>query len=209
MSRPRSSKLALLCAATALVCLVPAILMGSDTYYFIRENPDWSDTLTGDTAVWRAEIIETESDSTLVTPDGWEATDTAEIHSMGLLTPTEAYEAATTKWEDKHESPGRMWISWLIPGCAWYQNKQWRTMYNASGTYRTGFWPGLVAVRGRCFINSVLKWDSEWRWSIFSKSIVVGKSWMYPLTSSWVWDEYGYHDWGTPPTATSHIQGVW
>jgi hypothetical protein len=202
---------------TALCCVLiaatmPATLMGSTTYYFIKSNPDWSDSVaaTADTAVWHATIIEMESDSVPSTPDSFEMTDIDDIHSLGLLAPTEAYDAATTKWEDRHEYGGRLWTSWLIPGVHWRNGVQKRTMYVASGTYRTNSY-GFVAVRGRCFINGGAnpKWDSKWVWSWPSNAIVVGHSWEYPTGPAWYWDEYGYHDWGTPPTATSHISGVW
>ncbi|GEM_PF-4417818 len=48
------------------------------------------------------------------------------------------------------------------------------------------------------------KWDRRWP----SNAVSVGGSFAYQMGYPVVWDEYGYRDWGTPPTATSHIYGV-
>jgi hypothetical protein len=192
---------------------VPATSMGSDTYYFIQVNPAYEDSLAASSGspVLHAVIIEVESDSVpYYTPDSFQVTDIDGIHSLGLLTPSETREG-TGRWEDYHDDyPGRAWTSWLLPGYVWLYGEKYRNMYCCSATYRVPpAGAGYVYVRGRAYMNTVNKVMDKWDWRWPSKAVSVGGSFSYQMGYPVVWDEYGYHDWGTAPTKQSHIQGVW
>jgi len=193
---------------------VPATLMGSTTYYFIRENPDWSATLTGDTAVWRAEIIEMEADSTPSAPDSFVTTDTVEIHSLGLQTPSEDLgDADNSPYIDWHSDwwHNRQWASWTIPGSLWWPSGQHRkTMTVGSGTYRPTI-PGPCYVRCNTYRNGASYWDLGWKgdghWYI--TNYVMAKTYDYPYGEQWSWHVYGSHWWGSGATYYSEIQYTW
>ena len=198
-----------LAVALAFVA-VPAQLMGSTTYFFISQNPDWSDSAAAmaETPIWHATIIEMESDSLPSAPDSFVTTDIDEIHGLGLLTPSETREA-TERWEDYHnDGCGRAWTSWLLPGYAWINNEQYRTMYVCSATYRTQNY-GYCYVRGQCYLNGINKIMDKHQGGWPVNAVAVGASFAHKLSYPWTWDEYGFHDWGTPPTKNSHKYGVW
>jgi hypothetical protein len=197
----------------ALACVaVPATLMGSDTYLFIRQNPGWSDTLVEDTAVWRAEIMEILADSVPSGPDSFVTTDTAEIHSLGLMTPSESRIASSSWWMDWHENYGanRQWASWIVPGYVYRGGQKRKTLTVGSGTYRI-WMPGCVGVRCTTYLQYTHYWDTvavkpQW----YNMSIQVGKTWEY---GSWIWhwQQNGTHYWGggSPIYAPSTVSGDW
>ena len=183
-----------LVGALALIA-VPTTLMGSDTYYFIRQNPEYSDTIFPDTAVWPAEIIEILADSIPPTPDSFVTTDTTAIHSLGLMTPSESRLASP--WMDWHSDfwANRQWASWMTPGYVYRNNQKRKTLCAASGTYRITI-PGCVGVRCTTYLEFSHHWDTvalrpEW----YNTEVEVGKTWEYGLWT-WHWQQNGTHYWG-------------
>ena len=183
----------------ALACVaVPATLMGS-TWYFIKQNPalDTASSV-GDTAIWCEDVIQINGDlsvgdSTPITPDSFVAITAAGLDSLGLLTGTPGNYAV-----DSEYSAGRIWKSWLTWGTTWYQNKLWKVMTGASGTYRTGFWGGYLAVTDSIYGGGgIVKRYNPWKSTPYDHAIVVYSRVQYPTTDYWLWQVWGTHSWGS------------
>jgi len=184
----------------ALACIaVPATLMGN-TWYFIRQNPAL-DTASadGDTAIWWSDIMQIEGeedgDSTPTAPDGFVAITSAGLDSLDSLFSLTL--ASGNYAVDSHVSPGRMWKSSLQWGTMWFQGKLWKIMECKSGTYRTGFWPGYVAVTDSFrYYNKYV--HNPWVSWPLGKSMIVWNRIMYPYHNTyWWWRLWGTHSWGS------------
>jgi hypothetical protein len=190
---------------TALCCILiaatmPATLMGSTTYFFINENPDYSDELAegGEDPVWQAEIIEIESDSAISAPDGYEETDTAYIHGIGLLAPSELV-AQTGTYSDWHYDfwHNRYWGSTITTSYADPQHLFKRVqVQSVTGRYTI---PGVVAVNDSTICPQLQGggwfpgWKSAWGWRIFWAN-----SWSYGSGYTKTWTQIGWHNWNGP-----------
>lgn len=178
----------------ALACIaVPATLMGS-TWYFIRQNPALDTASSdGDTAIWCGDIMQIDGDSTPITPDSFVAITAAGLESLGLFTITPGNYVV-----DSQVSPGRIWKSWLTWGTRWYKDRLWKVMTGASGTYRTGFWGGYLAVTDSIYGGGgLVKRYNPWKSTPYGHGISVGSTVQYPLTSYWLWQVWGTHSWGS------------
>ncbi|GEM_PF-1142944 len=183
-------------------------------HYFINQNPDYSDSLAGvsEDPVWVAEIIEIDADSTATvsTPDGYEATDTAEIHSLGLLTPSENLHAAIGQnHSDWHSNfwANRKWGSWINVG---YRTSKLKFATCGTGTYRYTI-PGWCLIRCRTKCNSEVWWD-HWWWDGADRTwgYAEQQTWTYPAENTyWSWDQEGWHSWGSGSNGWSHLTVPW
>lgn len=187
----------------ALACIaVPATLMGSTTYFFINENPDFSDAIaeTSEAPVWKADIMEVESDSAVSTPDGYEATDTAYIHSLGLLAPSEEVALTAGIYRDWHYDfwANREWGS---------QIRTWSYGYKLvtvlSGTYRITI-PGSVAVRCTTLLESEPIWTPPWATGSWWR-VQLTNTWAYSNNYWWHWTQIGRHMWSGPDNRRTKV----
>ncbi len=179
---------------------VPATLMGSTTYFFINENPDYTDALAEESyePVWNAEIIEVESDSEVSTPDGYEETDTAYIHSLGLLAPSEL-DANPGTYKDWRSDfwHNRYWGSTITTSYSTPSLKRVQVT-SCTGRYTA---PGIVAVNDSTICSNLQGggwfpgWQTAWGWRI-----QWAKSWTYGSGNTWSWTQIGRHSWNAPET---------
>ncbi|HTW92949.1 MAG TPA: hypothetical protein VMH22_14755 [bacterium] len=204
----------------ALACFaVPASLMGSATYLFISENPDFSDAVvdTSQNPVWKAAITEIESDSEVSAPDGYEQTDSAYIHSLGLLTPSEIDLLTTDVHRDWHSecSRNRKWNSQITTSYTG-NNNQYKLVQVLSGTYRC-YIPGPVAVRCTTWKASwgqggpgsyVPVWYPDWAHGSWWK-VELSNSWQYGNGSTFAWIQNGRHTWDSPDTLRTSVGTHW
>jgi hypothetical protein len=187
----------------ALACVaMPATLMGT-TYFFINENPDYSDSLAaaGEEPLWQAEIIEVESDSEIDAPSGYEETDTAYIHSMGLLAPSElVLGSGPGVYKDWHTDlwHNRYWGSIITTS---YAGPLKRVQVNSTtGRYA----PGIVAVNDSTICPQLQGggwfpgWYSAWGWYV-----QWAKSWSYGDTKTWT--QIGWHNWNSGDFLRTHV----
>ena len=173
-------------------------------YFFINENPDYSDSLaqTSEEPVWNAEIIEIESDSAISTPDGYEATDTAYIHSLGLLAPSEL--VAFPTYQDWHSDfwHNRYWGSTITTSYANATHTLKRVQVNSITGRYTG--PGIVAVNDSTICPGLAGggWFPGW-YSAYGWYVQWARSWSYSDTKTWT--QIGWHNWNTPEYLRTHV----
>jgi hypothetical protein len=194
---------------TALCCVliaatIPAILMGSTTYFFINENPYYSETEAeqSEEPLWQAEIIEIESDSAISAPDGYEETDTAYIHSIGLLAPSEqVLYSGPGVYKDWHNDfwHNRYWGSTITTS---YAGPLKRVQVNSTtGRY---YGPGIVAVNDSTICPQLQGggWFPGW-YSAWGLYVHWAKSWSYVDTKTWT--QIGWHNWNGPDFLRTHV----
>jgi len=186
---------------------LPATLMGSNTYYFINQNPNYSDSLVeaSEVPVWQAEMLEIESDLAVSAPAGYVATDTAEIHSLGLLTPSEiAGKPGTYKDWYTEFWRNRQWGSCITTS---YATQGYKRVSVMSGTYRYTV-PGTVAVQCSTYRNSLGYWGPGWKVDYWWK-VERAKAWLYKSDQVWSWKQKGWHWWGSGDTEHSQVVVEW
>ncbi|MEO0095171.1 MAG: hypothetical protein ABIL66_04690 [candidate division WOR-3 bacterium] len=177
------------------------------TYYFIKEgdvgNPTQSPNAPGPQPV-EYELIEIESDSTPTPPLGFRTTTVDEIHSKGLLTPSESFALAQQQGSiDAGTVEGYSYTSWITT----YTKNNIKHAEGGSRTGRTVF-PGtlFILARNACvwdnnpsivFPRKLHKPDSTyyqtWGWNT---QWVVDRQ--YPLNTTAQWNQKGWHKYSGP-----------
>jgi hypothetical protein len=185
---------------------VPAMLMGDTTYFFIDENPYFDDELeAGEAPAMKAAIVEVESDSEVSAPDGYEETDTAYIHSLGLLAPSElALCSGLGVYKDWHTDfwANREWgtgiMTSYIGGYKLVQVLTVTARYTIRGIVSvndTTISP-IIPPNGGWYPGWITKWGARIQWAA---------SWLYDEEDSYSWTQVGRHSWNTGPILRTHV----
>lgn len=184
-----------------LLCLFLAVIMGfAGTYYFIKEEDTGTQSPSGvNPPAITTELVEIESDSMPQTPPGFRPTTVDEIHSKGLLTPSESFTLAQQQGSvDEGTAEGYSYASWIST------RTQGGVKYVDGGSRTGRTWiPGrlFLMARNACladnnpnivFLRKLFKPDSTYyqTWG-YNTQWVANRE--YPVGTTAAWHQRGWH----------------